>query len=65
MYKNYATFIGGFYNPELANKIANENQYKSSDKDFEESWKNVIDNEEIEEKAGKQLHRRRRVINNG
>ena len=59
-YKNYATYLGAFSNPELAQKIANENKYITTDKEFEESWNNILADEEVEEKP---LHRRRRVIN--
>jgi len=59
-YKNYSTYIGGFSNPEMARKIANEKKHDSSDEDFEESWKTVLKQEEVAEE--KPLHRRRKVI---
>lgn len=59
--KSIGIMIGGFSNPELANKmIKRENpDHMTTDDEFEESWKSVIN-----EKQGKRRRRRRRKKKN-
>jgi hypothetical protein len=59
MYKNYATYLGGFSNPEMAQKIANTKTYGGDESDFEKSWENIKEQETKEQPS---LHRRRRVV---
>lgn len=58
MYKDYATYLGSFSNLEMAQKIVGGKKIETNDADFEESWKNVLKEDEKEET---QLHRRRKV----
>jgi len=67
MYHDYGTFVGSFSNPEMAQRIwdSKNPKFVSTDEEFEESTKNVME-------IGKQLaasqpkhrrHRRRKVLN--
>jgi len=68
MYHDYGTFVGAFSNPDMAQKIwdSKDPQYSSTDEEFDESSRNVME-------IGKQLatasrpkhrrHRRRKVLN--
>jgi hypothetical protein len=60
-YKDYALFLGAFSNWEMANKISTKDNpdFKTSDEEFEASFKRVVEsNDDVEQ--GKTIHRRRR-----
>lgn len=65
-YKNFALFLGSFFNWEMANRISKQDNpdYETSDEEFEESFEKVRQFSELEEQLQTQnsTHRRRRVI---
>ena len=74
MFKDYSTFLGSFYNPEMAQQIVKDDEpdHSSDEEDFEKSIEMVrmaneaLDKEEEAEKLRdmqKIKHRRRRVKN--
>lgn len=66
-YKNFALFLGSFFNWEMANNISKQDNpdYEVSDEEFEESFDKVRQFTELEEQMlqAQSSHRRhRRVI---
>lgn len=65
--RNHAIFTGSFANPEMASKLVRKEnpQFKSSEQDFDESYK-LIEKSIAEEEENKGLRvskRKRRVLN--
>lgn len=66
-YKNHAYLIGGFSNPDMLNKIINDNAstFESDDVGYEKSLEIVKQsNEDMENKASLKKRKRRKKIGN-
>lgn len=63
--RNYAIFNGSFVNMEMAQRIISEENpdYESTEDDFAESTKMVLESREKALKEQKKKRRRRKVIN--
>jgi len=59
--KNTAYLIGSFWNPEAVKQLTGEgsNQYMSSDKEFEETWKMVQESKKVETEAPRKKRKKR------
>lgn len=63
-YKDYALFMGSFFNWEMANALSKQDNpdFESSDEDFEKSF-DIVRKSIQDEEVNKHIHRRhRRVI---
>lgn len=63
-YRDYSIFLGSFYNYEMAKHLSGQgvNTKQSSDKDFEESLRQVEEWDKIERTNEDAMSRRRRKI---
>ena len=63
--RNYAIFNGSFMNMEMAQRIVSEDNpdYASTDDDFDQSTRMVVEGRKKAEKTQKKKRRRRKVVN--